>query len=563
MIALTGGSKRTEDIMVDDTLNGTTSMTRGTFVRMATLTTAGVAATGAAAGSAGAKAALADEASTGTAEGVDFGLVAPQAVDETVTCDVVVVGAGISGLAATVQAAQLGLNVLCLEKGVMAGGNGSGTEGVFAVGSAMQQELGIDITPAEIISTELEESQWRTDGSLWLDMCEKSAENIEWLQENGVLFSGVVDNYHTGLFETMHWFEEGHATMGGSCYVEPMVAAAEAAGATIRYNTQAYLLIKDDAGAVVGLYAQDAETGAQIQVDAGAVILASGGIGGNAELLARQGWQQYNIDNKIVMCVPTVDGDGYKMALTAGAHDFLPYSCDQAFIGIKALGTDATAPYSSTLNGGNGIAGSGATLWLNQDGNRFNNEAINHVNMAAPEPACCRLNRESYVLFDQATVDAVITDPADRELFEAAVADEANADSLVRSDSIEGLAENFGLDPEQVMAQVERYNGYCASGADLDFGKDPQFMVAIQNPPYYMGRIVPLFVVVIGGITTNIRSEVLDDSLNAIPGLYAVGLDGAMLHRNVYTQNMPGSNMGNNVNTGRNAARSAAEYLDK
>ena len=69
--------------------------------------------------------------------------------------------------------------------------------------------------------------------------------------------------------------------------------------------------------------------------------------------------------------------------------------------------------------------------------------------------------------------------------------------------------------------------------------------------------------VVIGGITTNIRSEVLDDSLNAIPGLYAVGLDGAMLHRNVYTQNMPGSNMGNNVNTGRNAARSAAEYLDK
>lgn len=549
--------------MADKMRSDTTDMTRGTFVKVAALTTAGAVAAGMVAGGAGARTARADEAPAAAAEGVDFGLTAPQTVDETIVCDVAVVGAGISGLAATVQAAQLGLNVLCLERGAAAGGNGTGTEGVFAIGSAMQQELGIDISPAEIIATELEESQWRTDGSLWLDMCENSAENIVWLQENGVLFSGVVDNYHTGLFETMHWFEEGHATMGGSCYVEPMVAAAEAAGATIRYNVRAYLLIKDDAGAVVGLYARDTETGAQIQVDAGAVILASGGIGGDPELLARQGWQQYNIDNKIVMCMPTVEGDGYKMALTAGAHDFLPYSCDQAFIGIKALGTDTTAPYSSALNGGNGIAGSGATLWLNQDGNRFNNEAINHINMAAPEPACCRTNRESYVLFDQATVDAVITDPADLEAFEAAVADEANADSLMRADSIEALAENFGLDPEHVAAQVERYNGYCASGADLDFGKDPQFMAAIQNPPYYMGRIVPLFVVVIGGITTNIRSEVLDDGLNAIPGLYAVGLDGAMLHRNVYTQNMPGSNMGNNVNTGRNAARNAAEYLDK
>ena len=34
-----------------------------------------------------------------------------------------------------------------------------------------------------------------------------------------------------------------------------------------------------------------------------------------------------------------------------------------------------------------------------------------------------------------------------------------------------------------------------------------------------------------------------------------------MLHRNVYTQNMPGSNMGNNVNSGGNAARNAAAYI--
>ena len=64
-----------------------------------------------------------------------------------------------------------------------------------------------------------------------------------------------------------------------------------------------------------------------------------------------------------------------------------------------------------------------------------------------------------------------------------------------------------------------------------------------------------------GGIATNIRAEVLNDERMPIPGLYAVGLDGAMLWHNVYTQNMPGTCVANNVHTGRNAANSAKEYI--
>lgn len=515
------------------------------------------AAAGVAMGAAGAM--------TGTAlatEVNEFGLETPATVEETLDCDVVVVGAGISGLAATVQAAQLGLNTLCIEAASYPGGNGIGTEGILAIGSKYQEALGIEITPADIISTELEESQWRGDGSLWLDVCENSAANIDWLEGNGVLFSGVVDNYYTGLFPTMHWFEEGLATMGGSCYVDPMVAAAGTVGAEIRCDTRGYLLIQDEDGAVHGLYAENTQTGGSIQVNAKAVIIAAGGPGCDPDLLKRQGWQQYNIDHKITMCMPQVKGDGYKMTIAAGAADYLPYSCDQAFIGIEALGTDTTAPYSSALNGGNGIAGSGTALWVNQDGNRFNNEAINAKNMAAPEAACCRFNREAYAIFDQSLVDSIVTDPADLEVLEAAVAGDAHPESIVRRDTVEELAEAFGMDAENLKSQVERYNGYCRAGADLDFGKDPQFLVAIENPPFYMARLVPLFVVIIGGVQTNVRAEVLKaDELTAIPGLYAAGLDGAMLHRNVYTQNMPGSNMANNVNSGRNAAKNAAAYI--
>ena len=38
-----------------------------------------------------------------------------------------------------------------------------------------------------------------TNGALWYDMVHNSAENIDWLQGNGVQFNGVVDNYGAGL----------------------------------------------------------------------------------------------------------------------------------------------------------------------------------------------------------------------------------------------------------------------------------------------------------------------------------------------------------------------------
>lgn len=479
----------------------------------------------------------------------------PTDIVETIDADIVVVGAGISGLSAAVQAAQDGNKVIILEKGANAGGNGMGTEGVFAVNSTMQQEQGIHITPAAIVSKELEQSQYRVDGSMWMDLIENSADNIAWLQENGVVFSGVVDNYHTGLFSTMHWFEE---SAGAISYVPQMQAAAEGYGAEFRMNTRATQLIHSD-GVVSGLYAIDGDDN-NIQVNAKAVILASGGIGLNKELLFKQGWEQAKLDEMMLMCVPTVEGDGYNMAMEAAAKDFLNYSANQAFIGIKAFGTDTTPPYSSPLNGGNGIAGMGPVLWVNQDARRFNNEGITHINMASLEPAC-QGNRETYAIFDQAAMDAYVTDPEDIQIVTDALSDAENDDSIFASDSFAALAEHFGLDVDTFSATVERYNSLCAEGKDSDFGKDAEFMQTLSTPPYYIAKIISLLVVIIGAITTNRRFEVIDDELNTIPGLYAVGLDGAMMHRNVYTQNMPGSNMGNNVNSGRYAAINAKEYI--
>ena len=64
--------------------------------------------------------------------------------DATVDADVVVIGGGASGLCAAISAAQNGAKVVLFEKQAQLGGNGMMPEGLFAVNSPKQAELGIE-----------------------------------------------------------------------------------------------------------------------------------------------------------------------------------------------------------------------------------------------------------------------------------------------------------------------------------------------------------------------------------------------------------------------------------
>lgn len=483
-------------------------------------------------------------------------IIAPPQVDEVLDVDVVIAGAGISGLAAAVQAALDGNQVLLLEKGNQVGGNGIGVEGMFAVESTLQQAAGIHIEPRDIIMAEAEAGQFRADGSLWMDMITKSAENIDWCIEQGVEYSGTVDNYYTGLYPTMHWFKEGHASVG---YIPQMEARAQELGVEFRLETAAELLISDN-GTIVGLYAKTSD-GTYLQINAGAVILATGGIGNNVELIAKQGWGK-KAEKLILGGHPAIDGDGYKMAMEVGANDFLPNSCQLGANFVPATGMDSTPPYDDPLNSTIGFFAGGPILWVNQDAKRYVDESVFTKNLQLQFVAM-KNNRSSYVIFDSAAIDELVERaPEVKEVFAKSLEDN-EGDSLYAVNSIEELAEPFGLDKEALTASVNRYNELCKSGDDLDFGKDASMMTPIEKAPLYIGRIENSVIVTIGAISTNERAEVLDTDLNAIPGLYAIGVDGAMLYRNVYTINMPGTCCANNINSGRGAAQAATDYIKK
>ena len=96
---------------------------------------------------------------------------------------------------------------------------------------------------------------------------------MEWLIEQGVKFSGMVDDYlGSGIVSCFHWFEGDVASVG---YVPHMTARAEELGVDVRLETSAKQLIMSD-GKVAGLFAEDSD-GNTLQINAKACLLYTSG----------------------------------------------------------------------------------------------------------------------------------------------------------------------------------------------------------------------------------------------------------------------------------------------
>lgn len=477
----------------------------------------------------------------------------PDHVDATYDTDLLIVGGGGSGLACAVQAALNGTRFILIEKGAELGGNASFVEGMFAIESKMAEEQNIHVTPSEIIEAELVRGQHRQNGALWMDLCTKSAENIEWCLEQGVMYSGTIDNYNGGLYPTFHWFKDGKCKIG---YVDPMIKRVEELGVEVHLNTAATSLIMSD-GAVVGAYAEGEQ--GTVQYNCKAVVFATGGFGGNPDLIAQQGW---DVTNLFVVGSSNAAGDAYRMALEVGAKDFMTDSAQSILYSIPALPpidfhNDALNP----VNGYFGIAAGGPVLWVNQDCDRYTRENLTDDNLVLQ---CIpgKGNRANYVVFDQGIFDAFFgTTDEGRAMFDDAVANDKTG-TLFAADSIEELAKAAELDAGALAATVKRYNELAAKGVDEDFGKPAEKMIAIENGPFYLAKLGYSFFFEVGGIATDKQRRVLNEDSQPIPGLYAIGNDGNMLYRHVYTINMPGTAFGNQVNSGREAANNVAAFLE-
>jgi fumarate reductase flavoprotein subunit len=102
-------------------------------------------------------------------------------------------------------------------------------------------------------------------------------------------------------------------------------------------------------------------------------------------------------------------------------------------------------------------------------------------------------------------------------------------DLIVESETLEEPAQKMkGITPEMDVEffkfTVDRYNELCKIGSDLDFGKRPDRLFPVKNPPFYaQWKKSALFLVTLGGLIVNEKLQPTDKFGKPILGLYCAG----------------------------------------
>ena len=97
------------------------------------------------------------------------------------------------------------------------------------------------------------------------------------------------------------------------------------------------------------------------------------------------------------------------------------------------------------------------------------------------------------------------------------------ADVTWKFDSLDEIAERFGMPKDALAKQMEDYNSYVASGVDEQFGKTIPENAQPVEPPYLVTRLWPKVHHTMGGVKTDVDCRVMNAHLQPIPGLFAAG----------------------------------------
>ncbi len=498
---------------------------------------------------------------------------------EELTTEVVVVGGGASGSAAALQAAENGADVIVVEMTATPAGQATLAGGLFATDSSLQKEAGVESDNKWVYDQFVETGNYQVNGALLSKVIQMSGSTVDWLTEHGVNLvlahpgtGAIYEHVESHPFPTIHGYEDG-----GVVAVTTLHKEIEEAGGTVLYNTKATDLIVED-GEIKGITCETED--GTLQINADAVILATGGFGGNEEKVAETFGEGYGTSR-----IGTNIGTGIEFAKEAGADaDYdkaimMHYGVSRGDTGHgTALNSALTNPY----------------LHVDVDGNRFMNEedfvfeAIKASNAIKSLP-----QSTAYEIFDSTMIETVAaegyagitdlfagdlaTDPtvfievghevntAERyeeshtpvdltEEIDALVAE----GKIIKAESPEELEEALGM--TNLTETIERYNELCENGEDVDQFKSSKYLDNLEGTLYAVKVTPSVFLGTLGGIEINQNCEVLDENGKAITGLYSAGSETSGVYGNSYVY-FEGGTLGYAYNSGRIAGDSAAEYV--
>ncbi|MBS5451224.1 MAG: FAD-dependent oxidoreductase [Coriobacteriia bacterium] len=416
--------------------------------------------------------------------------------------DVIVVGAGGSGLCAALEACDAGASVLVLEKGTVTGGTTSVSQGLIGgYDTYIQKEQGVELTYQEMYDNLAANASYRLDPELMGITIEQSGPSIDWLHERAdVPFQPeAVVGY--GPLTMMHIVDGA-----GAALTDALTKAVEASGIPILLETTVTSIVMED-GAVAGVVAKGAD-GVEKTYSCAGLVIATGGYSMNVDLAARF---TPEVAGTMGIGHPCATGDGIIMAANAGACTSHTDSmmCVLKDYTIMTEGTPTSA--AADVHGFTSLPN---MIMVGSAGTRFYNEgAKGYMSQDLNRPVFDQMHKDGlgyvWMVSDKAAIDATEGKTKRGEDREYAT-----------GDTPEALAEAMGVDAAGLAATIEAYNAAVDTGFDAEFGRVPTQKL---EPPFFALPVTPCSIITYGGILRDKDSQVLRADGEKIPGMFCCG----------------------------------------
>lgn len=443
--------------------------------------------------------------------------------------DIVVIGGGGAGMAASIEAANNGASVIILEKMPFLGGNTIRSEGgLNAAETSSQKALGINDSVNSMIEDTLKGGKNINNKELVEFFAKNSAPTVEWLKSMGVDLSGVVQGAGASA-KRMHRNKEG-AKIGTT--LVPVLISQLDNHKNIKYYTQitGNEIVLSDNGQVIGVKAKNA-SGKDLFISCNSVIIASGGFGANFNQVVsyRSDLKGFSTTN-----APGTTGDGIEMAKKIGA----------ALVDMEQIQTNPTVEVNTQIVISESVRGNGAIM-VNQDGKRFTNELLTRDVLSAD--ILKQPDKVAYLIYDNKIQNSM---KVLKENFELGI--------ITKKDSIEELAKSAKIDAKNLTDTLNKWNKAVSSKNDSEFKRDKGMESPLVNGPYYLIKVSPAIHYTMGGIKINTKNEVIKNDGSIIKGLYAAGEVTGGLHG---ANRLGGNAVADIMIFGRNAGLNAAQFV--
>lgn len=445
--------------------------------------------------------------------------------------DVVVVGAGFAGVVSALESAHQGLSVVVLEKAPEehAGGNSR------VCGQALWCPHDLEAATAYFKSLATEFHLTDLSDEVIEAYLSRCADNPEWVQEFTdieIVYNTSIEYKNAGYTEKDERATNKEGKGDGSIWKPLFAAMRENENITVLFETPLVDLVFGDSGEAVGVKAGTQETPQTIKAKKG-IVLACGGFEYNEAMIAN-----YLRDAPLAIGSPYNTGDGHQICMKYDIDFWHMNSGTQC----KSFGT--LVPWAEegfekvAVDYGISVPN---WIWTDKYGKRFVEEDTTSmhghrlldtvcykdaVNLEQPRNPFWQICDQS--AFGQCGVTITTWQPQVGGFeYSEDFSKEIDAGLCFKCDTVDDLAIAMKVDVETIRETLDSWNSYVQNGEDLEFGRAPEAMGAIE-PPYYAMQLQPYMINTDGGPKRNEDANIVRTDGTPIPRLYSAGEFGSI-----------------------------------